>query len=399
MTYDAIIIGGGLAGSALADQLARANARVLVLERETQFKDRVRGENILPWGTAAARRLGLYETLIDAGGHTAPIWQTYTMGAADQTRDLQTTTPGGDTMVNIYHPHMQDAVLARAVSAGADVIRGAIALSIHAEPGKMPSVTFEHDGKNATLNARIIVGADGRASLMRSWGGFDVQRNPELLIVAGMLIGGTNVPEGAAIFAMGPGIGSFWAPLGDKKSRTYFVYPAATGRRGLSGKHKVGDFLQAVRAVGVPSAWLDGVEPLGPLAEFDGADRWVDSPAKDGVVLIGDAAAASDPSWGSGLSLSLLDVESLSNALRSNPDWNAALAQYAAAHDEYYGALHRIQAWMTELVWTPGPVADERRNRVFARMMRGPQGFPDMVGLGPFGPSDDTARRLMLGLE
>jgi flavin-dependent dehydrogenase len=46
MKYDAIVVGGGLGGSALADQLARAGHNVLVLERETQFKDRVRGENI-----------------------------------------------------------------------------------------------------------------------------------------------------------------------------------------------------------------------------------------------------------------------------------------------------------------------------------------------------------------
>ena len=50
MARDAIIVGGGLGGSALAEQLARAGRNVLVLERETKFRDRVRGENMLPWG-------------------------------------------------------------------------------------------------------------------------------------------------------------------------------------------------------------------------------------------------------------------------------------------------------------------------------------------------------------
>ncbi|HTE47270.1 MAG TPA: NAD(P)/FAD-dependent oxidoreductase [Gemmatimonadaceae bacterium] len=399
MTYDAIIVGGGLAGCTLADQLVCAGHHVLVLERETQFRDRVRGENMLPWGSAAARRLGVYDTLIAAGAHVAPTWATYTFGSLDPTRDLPSTTPGGDAMLNIFHPHMQEALLGRAVASGAIVLRGATVLGVDAGPGKSPSVTFEHHGAPTTVTARIVVGADGRASQMRAWGGFDVQRNPELLTIAGMLVGGTNVPEHSAILAIGPGIVSFWAPLGNKKSRTYFVYPSVAGKRGLSGKAKVDDFFQAVRSVGLPSSWLDGAESLGPLAEFDGADKWVESPAKNGVVLIGDAAASSDPSWGSGLSLSLLDVECLANSLRAEADWNVAIAQYAKEHDVYYGALHRILQWMTELVWTPGPAGDERRMRVFPRMKTDPTGFPDSVGLGPFGPSDERARRLVLGLD
>jgi len=399
MSYDAIVVGGGLAGSSLADRLARAGHRVLVLERETQFKDRVRGENMLPWGVAAAKRIGLYDTLVAAGGHTAPHWCTYVMGEATPARDLQVTTPTGDAMLNIYHPDMQEAAIARAIASGADVKRGATVLGLEAGPGRAPSVTYEHDGKRHTESARIVVGADGRASQMRAWGGFEVQRNPDLLTIAGMRIEGTNVPEGSAFFCMGPGFATFWAPQGNKRARTYFVYPGVAGKRGLSGKQKVAEFLQAAQSVGTPESWLAGVESIGPLAEFEGADKWVESPAKNGVVLMGDAAASTDPSWGSGLSLTMLDVEALGNALTSTNDWNGAIAEYAKAHDEYYGALHRILSWMTELIWTPGPEADERRARVLPRMMTEPAGFPDNVGLGPFGPSDEQARRLTLGLD
>jgi len=43
-TYDIITVGGGLGGASLAKAMAEHGARVLVLEREQQFKDRVRGE-------------------------------------------------------------------------------------------------------------------------------------------------------------------------------------------------------------------------------------------------------------------------------------------------------------------------------------------------------------------
>jgi menaquinone-9 beta-reductase len=47
--YDIITVGGGLGGSAIAKTMAEHGARVLVLERETQFRDRVRGEGMVPW--------------------------------------------------------------------------------------------------------------------------------------------------------------------------------------------------------------------------------------------------------------------------------------------------------------------------------------------------------------
>ena len=57
-TYDIITVGGGLGGSALAKAMAEHGARVLMLEREKQFKDRVRGEVMVTWGVAETQRLG-----------------------------------------------------------------------------------------------------------------------------------------------------------------------------------------------------------------------------------------------------------------------------------------------------------------------------------------------------
>ena len=56
-----------------------------------------------------------------------------------------------------------------------------------------------------------------------------------------------------------------------------------------------------------------------------------------------------------------------------------------------------ILSWMTTLVWTAGPEADDRRARVFPRMQQDPSGFPDPAGQRAFGPCDERARRLLLG--
>jgi len=94
-TYDIITVGGGLGGSALAKAMAEHGARVLVVERERQFKDRVRGEWMAPWGVAEARALGLYELLHDTCGHELPGWDMYLGPMSLGRRDFVTTTPSG----------------------------------------------------------------------------------------------------------------------------------------------------------------------------------------------------------------------------------------------------------------------------------------------------------------
>jgi len=65
---DVVIVGGGISGSALALVLARRGASVTVLERQQDYADRVRGEYMHPWGVAEAKRLGLVDILLEAGG-------------------------------------------------------------------------------------------------------------------------------------------------------------------------------------------------------------------------------------------------------------------------------------------------------------------------------------------
>src|SRR5258708_25260393 len=75
MDYDLIVVGGGMAGSTLARRMALSGARVLVLERETQFRDRVRGESLQPWGVAEARQFGISELLQPFSAGFAWFWQ------------------------------------------------------------------------------------------------------------------------------------------------------------------------------------------------------------------------------------------------------------------------------------------------------------------------------------
>src|SRR5579859_7423394 len=92
-TYDIVTVGGGIGGSVLAFAMAAKGARVLVVEREREFKDRVRGEWMAPWGAAEAKALGVYDLLIGAGAQETAGWDTYFGPIQSPRRDFPSTTP------------------------------------------------------------------------------------------------------------------------------------------------------------------------------------------------------------------------------------------------------------------------------------------------------------------
>jgi choline dehydrogenase-like flavoprotein len=91
--YDIITVGGGLGGAAQAKAMAEQGARVLVLERETQFKDRARGENCVSWGGAEMQALGLSELLRTTCAHETPQFAFSIGPEFGEPRDLIATTP------------------------------------------------------------------------------------------------------------------------------------------------------------------------------------------------------------------------------------------------------------------------------------------------------------------
>ena len=114
MTYDIITVGGGLAGSALAIAMARAGKSVLVLESETSFRDRVRGELLASWGAAEAKELGIYDQLLSTCGHEEPWFDIYIGGMQVQHRNVVDTTPHQLPNLTFFHPEMQEALLREA---------------------------------------------------------------------------------------------------------------------------------------------------------------------------------------------------------------------------------------------------------------------------------------------
>src|SRR5690242_488697 len=123
--YDIAIVGGGLAGSALAKSMAEKGFRVIVLEREQEFRDRVRGEQMACWGVAEARDMGVYEILLNSGcGQEVRFWETHLGPATLGRRDFLTSTPQGLPQFMFYHPGMQGLLASAAQASGAEYRKG-----------------------------------------------------------------------------------------------------------------------------------------------------------------------------------------------------------------------------------------------------------------------------------
>lgn len=397
--YDIITIGGGLGGAALAKAMAEKGYRVLVLERETKFRDRVRGEGLTTWGAAEARELGIYDLLVSTCGHELPWWDLYIGPMQVMHREMAATSPQGLPTLAFYHPEMQETLLAAAENAGAEVRRGTKAQNV--TPGPKPSVAVESNGSHTEEHGRLIVGVDGRGSLVRKWAGFGEQRDADRLFLTGVLFDNmTNTPPDTVrlVNNLESGHAGILFPQGDGRVRSYLVTWVQEGIR-LQGESDLPRYIEMCVNVGIPNDFFEGASQAGPLATFEGADCWVDHPYKNGVALIGDAAASSDPSWGQGLSLTLRDARVLRDALLANDDWDAAGHSYAAEHDRYFNVVHTVEEWMTTLFLESGPEADARRRRAMPLIMQDPTRQPDTIFTGPDHEVNDTMRRRFFGEE
>ena len=105
---DVAIVGAGVAGSALALELARAGLSVCLLEKTPYHEDNVRGEFLLPWGVAIAEDLGILTALERAGGNYTRWAIPYGEGldpisARHLRKDISLVMPGVRGALNLEH--------------------------------------------------------------------------------------------------------------------------------------------------------------------------------------------------------------------------------------------------------------------------------------------------------
>ncbi len=375
-TRDVVIVGGGIAGSAIAAALAPAGVDVLVIERQVKYRDRVRGEFLQPWGVAEARRLGVEQTLLDAGGGYTTRLATYGEDvdadvAASVAVPLDMLLPGVPGGLNVGHPQACEALSSLAAERGATSLRGVGDVEVDAPlAGGSPSVRYEVDGNVEDVQCRLVIGADGRQSTVRRNVGVGLEQADSKAVLGGMLVR-ADFPDGTSILGVEGDVHFLIFPRPNGFVRIYLA--CDPGPR-TAGADRAQNMLDAYALESVPgSDRLANAEPAGPCSYYVGSDSWTTSPVPDGVVLAGDAAGWSDPVIGEGLSIALRDARSVAETMLASDDWSAeAFAPYVEERTERMRRL-RVGAYVaTEMRCTFTPEARLRRAAFGERMLGDP---------------------------
>jgi 2-polyprenyl-6-methoxyphenol hydroxylase-like FAD-dependent oxidoreductase len=331
-SYDAVIVGGSLAGCAAATLLAREGARVAVLERQPDpaaFK-RICSHFIQASAVPTIERLGLYEPMVAAGAVRSRIRARTPWGW------IETEPDRAAYAINLRREVLDPMVRELASQTdGVEVLLGRTAVALRRDGETVTGIVLrDRDGVETTLEAPLVIGADGRDSSIAKLAAVKVKTYPHGRIAYGGYFEGAapdQAPDGS-IWMMDPD----WAAAFPTDSDQTFYAAMPTKDRAAEFKADPEAALIAFFETLPEAPSLRGGRLVSPiLGKLDMTNR-MRVPSAPGLALIGDAALATDPLFGVGCGWAFQSAEWLTDAvapaLRGEESLEAGLRRYRRRH-------------------------------------------------------------------
>ena len=175
--FDAVVVGCRCAGSGAAIALARAGRSVLALDRARFPSDTLSTHLLFPGGVIELARLGALER-VEALGPPRLSEASMGWGPYDVCSTYTPADRGIDYALCVRRTGLDAALVETAREAGAQVRERSTVTEVLCEGGRALGVRYrDADGREYEVRAPLVVGADGRRSMVARTLGVD---QPEL---------------------------------------------------------------------------------------------------------------------------------------------------------------------------------------------------------------------------
>jgi 2-polyprenyl-6-methoxyphenol hydroxylase-like FAD-dependent oxidoreductase len=354
--YDAIVVGARCAGSPTAMLLARQGYRVLLVDRASFPSDTVSTHIVHPPGIASLRDWGLLDRLTATG---CPPIHTY---AFDFGPFTLAGAPGTEQTPVAYAPRrtvLDKLLVDAAAEAGAEVRERFTVDELVVDDGKVTGIRgHTADGARITEHARVVVGADGRHSLVaRIVEPEQYDEKPQLL--AGYY----------AYFSDLPMDGRFEVYV--RENRAFAAWPTHDDLTVVIGGWPIAEFEanrtdiegNFLKMLQLAPAFADRVGGATRQTRFVGTavPNYFRQPYGPGWALVGDAGYNRDFITGQGIHDAFRDAQSCVSALdeawRGVRSYDEAMAAYQSARDAQVLPMYHLTTDLATLQPPPPELA------------------------------------------